>query len=889
MNIDALCCDDLGGTPGGTGSACQGRQACCDPVAGTCTDMDAECCIASGGIPQGTGSNCTDLGICNPPVCPVPGNDPWCNNLQATDCVTSAGGTTCRPGTVSIDPLTGMLTVGSCDCFVNGQCGPITIYEQPPGVSPPYVFICEKNCPDPNDTCEVHIDGVPQGVVSLGSNWVPNGQVVSCDCVQPDAPCPLPGGTIIPVCQSVQSLQCTSPSATTDECLPKSVALDADGQIAGAKCECITDNGDCGPVSVVDTAVGIEFSCEALCPNPASQDCWVHENGISTGAATLLLSAATPGALITCDCEPKTTGACCYINAAGSAVCSDGLTQTDCDSVFGTFHAGDSCLGVVACCMPSGSCRDIDELCCEDFGGVPQPAGTDCTLANVCDPPLCPLQPNNPWCVNNQADCVATGTGTNCSVDVVSMNADETLNIDACACYVSGACGPISIGENPAGMPPYTFVCEKACPDPNDTCEVHIDGIAQGVVSIFSNQVNPGQQVWCDCVSPPVPCEERPYPTCGGDCPTATDLCVPDSTTQTCGCEPTGACCFDSDGDSLNDACTDGIVRADCPTGGVWTPGASCLGDVACCLPDGSCIDADALCCSTIGTPQPASSSCSMTDICEPQILCEDGPYPVCGGDCPVNKKCKPSPLTQMCRCVSAIVGPIISVAKHERFVGVILPRPGGPPALDGSVAALGGTNTAFRVTLVNMYDPGDPQPVNQPDYSGSEGEVRYLNLLRDDQGAIVTDCVSAPAWNTTYPCATVGCEPEWVDWASLFGDATVYLSGNALIPDSEYTIAHLEPSCFGSEATCTDTSDEVLVITARSGDSQPDDVVNVTDVVNTVDVVKQLFTSLFEYHVYVRKADPQPQFDVTNVTDVVLHVDALKLEAYQLPVNPCQ
>jgi len=226
---------------------------------------------------------------------------------------------------------------------------------------------------------------------------------------------------------------------------------------------------------------------------------------------------------------------------------------------------------------------------------------------------------------------------------------------------------------------------------------------------------------------------------------------------------------------------------------------------------------------------------------------------------------------------------------------GVALPDPpvAGPNTYDRALeitmpASSAGLQTAYRVTLTSLYHPADPQPTNQLDYSGEEGTVRYLNLLRDGSGNVVTDCLSSSAFGTTYPCMSVGCTPEFADWGTLFGGVTAYALGNAIIPDSTYTVAQLAASCAGNEAACTDASAEVAFTTARYGDSQPDGTVNVGDVVNTVDVLKQASTALLEYHVYVRDLDPSPQSSSVNVQDIVSHVDALKLKAYQLSVSTC-
>jgi hypothetical protein len=1077
-NVSEAACDAVFGVFH-LNQSCLGLVACCRPN-GTCQDVDELCCKDFGGVPQAPGSDCSLANMCDPPFCPIPDANLYCVAHQADDCPATGTNSSCLVADGIYDPTTGTFIVDTCDCFNDGECGPVTIIEQP-GAFPPMIFTCKDVCPATNEKCEIHLDGVPQGITTIGSNWVSNGQIVSCDCVTPDLPCPLPSGDIIPVCDAVQMLECSTPSAATDECLPKSVALDGAGGIAGAKCACITDDGTCGPVGVIDTPIGITFSCEAACPDPDLQTCLVHQNGVSTGAATLLLTDALAGALITCDCLPQTLGACCSANAAGQVTCQDGVSEVECDSIFGIFHANESCLGLVACCRPNGTCADIDALCCEDFGGVPQAAGTDCSLANMCDPPYCPVSPNVPWCADLQAtDCPASGTGTNCLPNTVAIDVlTGGLVIDSCDCYNGGECGPVSIFEQPGAFPPYIFTCENNCPDPNDACEVHIDGVPQGVVALGSNWVQNGQLVSCDCVTPviacPLPsgdiiplCQPNQLVDCSNPTTTA-DECLPtvisvaadgsllgekcecaiageecgpvkvidtavgielscesacpDPTTQnclihihgmstgsqsisasslaaddvvTCECVPdaTGACCI-----PLNvnfSICQDGLTDAQCSSlAGSFHDNQSCLGFVACCMPDGTCQTMDALCCQAEGgTAQPAGSDCTQANMCNPPLCpmpinsslcanlqatdCQDagvsstcrpyevavgaggavdiqacdcfekacGPvgvvdipifnspilyclpgkckdvngkcelhidgvaqgvtavfsvnvssgsvvtcdcvtppipcgssaFPVCNGTCPQPfQQCKAQGLFfGSCKCKTFIDVVLNPLKSYQRSLGVILP----------STSA--GALTAYRVSLTTLYAPGDPQPINQPDYSGSEGEVRYLNLFRDTNGVPVTECLSSAAFGTTYPCISVGCEPEYVDWGTLFGDRTAYLMGNAIIPDSTYTIAHLDATCAGQETTCVDVSAEVAFATARHGDTQRDDLTNVNDVVNVVDVTKDVFGAPWEYQVYVRNPIPAPHLESVNVTDIVIHVDAVKLVPYTLPITSC-
>jgi hypothetical protein len=83
--------------------------------------------------------------------------------------------------------------------------------------------------------------------------------------------------------------------------------------------------------------------------------------------------------------------------------------------------------------------------------------------------------------------------------------------------------------------------------------------------------------------------------------------------------EPTGACCYPDPGGSGDILCTV-TDQADCETNllGVYQGGGTtCQGMEACCLPDGSCLMADALCCVDLGgTPQGPGTTCTADEAC---------------------------------------------------------------------------------------------------------------------------------------------------------------------------------------------------------------------------------------------------------------------------------
>lgn len=188
----------------------------------------------------------------------------------------------------------------------------------------------------------------------------------------------------------------------------------------------------------------------------------------------------------------------------------------------------------------------------------------------------------------------------------------------------------------------------------------------------------------------------------------------------------------------------------------------------------------------------------------------------------------------------------------------------------------------------MTLYDPGEPFPVDPPDFSGEEGTYRYLNFLRDDDGNPVTSCLSSPSFLTYYACATLRCDPEYADWSDISGGEIFHVTGNAVIPDSIYGVAHLAASCMGIEETYALASEEVEIASARYGDADLSGVVNVTDVVITVDVMKAVEGAVWEYQCYVCNPVPVPHKESCNVTEIVLHDDALKLVAYPLPISEC-
>jgi cysteine-rich repeat protein len=417
-------------------------------------------------------------------------------------------------------------------------------------------------------------------------------------------------------------------------------------------------------------------------------------------------------------------------------------------------------------------------------------------------------------------------------------------------------------------------------------------------------------------------------PTCVNGACVATDVCTCDPGWTGAGCD--GSICGDGlvrggeqcddnnldDGDGCSSTCTvesgytcdvsepsictdddecalgthDCDVNASCAnTAGSFTctcnvgfsgDGVSCADDDECSLGTDNC-DTNATCTNTPGSFVCACDVCYTGDgvVCAFTDADSDG---ICdfNDNCPSNfnpaqEDSDGDGVGDACVAPSSLLSEVGGITK-QRYLSFVVPVEGV------------GNETALRITMETLYDPGSPFPVNPPDFSASEGEVRYVNLLRDDNGDPVTSCLSSPSFLTFYQCATVGCQPEYVDWATLFNGEAAYVTGAPIVPDSTYTIAQLAATCAGIETACPGASAELQLTTARYGDANGSGSVTVTDVVVTLDVVKASLGADWEYQCYIRKQEPQPHLDAVNVTDIVFHIDALKLLSYQLSVPDC-
>lgn len=219
------------------------------------------------------------------------------------------------------------------------------------------------------------------------------------------------------------------------------------------------------------------------------------------------------------------------------------------------------------------------------------------------------------------------------------------------------------------------------------------------------------------------------------------------------------------------------------------------------------------------------------------------------------------------------------------RFISFVIP------------ATTAGTNTAIRVRLASLHHPM-PAPQGTPNFTMHEGTYRYVNSF---SGSLV--CVDSEAFGRNYRCGTLGCEPEYRDWATDLAVATnpvqpaglIHVTGTAVVPSSTYEVSQIDESCgTGPDAdACTEASAALWVSTSRwadvagSGGGPPDGIQNVIDCGSVVDTTKGVPTSVPERRAWL-KNPPNASAHPINVIDCGLVLDSVKNFPYPYSITEC-
>lgn len=224
-----------------------------------------------------------------------------------------------------------------------------------------------------------------------------------------------------------------------------------------------------------------------------------------------------------------------------------------------------------------------------------------------------------------QQDCINAymgtweGPGTVCQgQEACCLPGGACINADALCCVNEMGGVPQGAGTV-CGAPEACCFSDGNCGDLDPLCCIQLGGVPQGPGSMCSGPMACCLQDGSCIMVDPLCCDElggfiSPFsPNCLGD----NDG---DGTDDACQ-EPQehGACCYEPTGGpqslcvvTTQDSCVNfyfGVYQGD---------GTVCAGTEACCLPNGSCLDADALCCINVlgGTPQGAGTSCTGTQAC---------------------------------------------------------------------------------------------------------------------------------------------------------------------------------------------------------------------------------------------------------------------------------
>jgi hypothetical protein len=416
--------------------------------------------VAASAVPDGTKVTCDCAP--EPQVCPLPPNDIWCANLQNTDCVNAAG--ECLLTAVLVDfNQPGIFQPVECACIEG--CGIVDIQGD--------LINCPNRCPIPGQLCQIHFDGVPQGVGSILNTAVPNGTIVTCDCDDdPPMICgPAPGG------QGCNPFVCPDP---TEQCIPRCVRDDGTGVLVVEDCAC-RDQGECHIVF----NTGVPPFCEGICP-PGE-----------TCIQTISFDPLTGEQIICCDCEPV-------------EICGPTTDGTRCKQV--------TCPDPTEECISKCIRQEIDGTYSVVYCECDDPDECHIELVAGAEPMCVGICPPNETC---QQTFTVNADGTVdicCECMPFPPDCQPTMDKTACepfVCPIAGEeCRPRCLREYPASGLVEVIDCECR---PVDDCHAVFDPVAglgcegncpPGYTCLENRIVNSDGtvDVCCDCVRRPCKC-----------------------------------------------------------------------------------------------------------------------------------------------------------------------------------------------------------------------------------------------------------------------------------------------------------------------------------------------------------------------------------------------
>ncbi len=768
-------------------------------------------------------------------LCPLTAvSAPFCDTLQKADCKDGLAGEDCHPVLVTVTTDGMDVETRRCDC-VGDECRKMSIMPGDAGFG--YTITCDNQCPDSDDKCVIHLNGVPTNLTSIGS-WNAPGQDVNCDCRPPI--CPLAGHW----CYARQMLDCLG-GTDTENCAPMVVSVlgPAPSGVNVKHCECAGD--ECGPVGITKVANGFyTFTCEFNCP--PGQVCLVHKNGVSTGSSSIESATVSPDEDVTCHCVevgelcPLTPASAPWCDALQASDCQNGAADENCMPRVASVNTaglavakecdclGNECGPVAIIPVTNGFyfrcpfvCPDNTQKCQIHRDGIPTGVGVihsntvapneEITCGCVkTEPTYCPLDPALDICLERQQlDCQSTVAGELCKARIISFDAVGNPRAERCDCVGDQTCGSqIAVNPVPPPMDGWNVSCDFACDTPGQQCVIWVNGSPTGIVSGHSSMFPPGAELSCDCN--PLPQE----------------------------CRPT----------------TDGQACTPCPN-----PAMQCVPTL--------------IQWSGVGFPRYRILACECTDKCHINPPTNPNIGPTCSGPCPNSpisllKKCvrKKDPLTGgwMCRCVPKWppLDDVLNPADKNRFISMA--TSGGGLAARGLLL---GPAMAIRLTMDALHDPAPP------DFSGFNGEHVWAGEIEE--------YVQTNNPPTSFFGARTSCEAVFTDFSGEF-----HVFGAEVLPSSTYSVQVVSEECADSleEEDCY--SDPLVLGTALWGDVTANGAVNVLDISAVADQIKDLETALGTTRTYLRFNNPNPVSGV-NVLDLADAVDAVKELPYPYS-GPC-
>jgi Dockerin type I domain len=574
---DALCClNELGGIPQGAGTACSPLEACCFPD-NSCMDLDPLCCVGWGGTPQGPGSTCLGVEACCLP-------DGSCITVDAMCCL-ALGGNPQGAGTFCTAPEACCFPDGTCADLDPLCCNDLGGNSQGAGTacSAATIACCltDGSCVDVDPLCCDDLGGTvgPFSGFCLGDS---DGDGNDDACVEP-----------------AETDTCEYYKAPYEDYAPNGMPdfnQKQDtwyiGQPPGQQWT------HCGPVALANCLWWFDskFEPAPLDPrpfwpgpgNPAANDGYplVYSFDASGGwddhdtlnvmpfidslAAYCLTNSMPGGGTFIHD---LVNGAITWITNRGLAAnYTINLYAIGLDTLLPMADFNfirEQVMESQDVILLLGFWEEIGTDLCERVGGH------YVTIAGVCtdlvDSAICI---SDPFLDNNEGGAHA-----------------PSLHNDAY--YVSGPHGTIHHDRYdvvPTPCPPFGW--------PQFGLELVNYGVNPGNVGNFY-----GQNLYDPTIDP--------IPPMGGPIHTILEYAL-----IICPAELTGACCYDAAGLKLC-IMTDSIDCENNFLGDYQGDGSTCLGIEACCLPDGSCVMTDALCCTDMGgTPQGSASTCTALEGC---------------------------------------------------------------------------------------------------------------------------------------------------------------------------------------------------------------------------------------------------------------------------------